>query len=170
MVWHVPVIRAKLLAQDEPYWAWCIKEKEHAAEKWHPRTPFEILLRIPHTFFRYQPATPHLIASIMKFFTAITTFVFAATAALAAPSASMTVTVSYDQTYDNAALSLNEVACSDGPNGLEPGKYPTHRHRAFLTLSLLQSSRPSALCRPSSLEVLKPSPALALPNAAPGGS
>jgi hypothetical protein len=37
-------------------------------------------------------------------------FVSSATAA--------TVTVSYDQTYDNAGQSLAVVACSDGPNGL----------------------------------------------------
>jgi len=54
----------------------------------------------------------------MKFFTAVTTLVFAATAALAAPSATATVTVSYDQSYDNASGSLDTVACSDGPNGL----------------------------------------------------
>ena len=29
-----------------------------------------------------------------------------------------TVTVSYDETYDNSAGSLTTVACSDGPNGL----------------------------------------------------
>lgn len=29
-----------------------------------------------------------------------------------------TVSVSYDTTYDDASLSLDEVACSDGPNGL----------------------------------------------------
>ena len=38
--------------------------------------------------------------------------------ALAAPSASQTVTVSYDTTYDDPSTSLAEVACSDGPNGL----------------------------------------------------
>ena len=29
-----------------------------------------------------------------------------------------TMTVSYDETYDNAGQSLDTVACSDGPNGL----------------------------------------------------
>jgi hypothetical protein len=33
--------------------------------------------------------------------------------------AQTTVTLGYDATYDNAALSLNDVACSDGTNGLE---------------------------------------------------
>ncbi|EKM60320.1 uncharacterized protein PHACADRAFT_54316, partial [Phanerochaete carnosa HHB-10118-sp] len=33
-------------------------------------------------------------------------------------SATTTVTVSYDQMYDNASGSLTTVACSDGPNGL----------------------------------------------------
>lgn len=34
--------------------------------------------------------------------------------------------VSYDTTYDNAALSLNDVSCSDGANGLETKyKYTT---------------------------------------------
>lgn len=54
----------------------------------------------------------------MKFFAAVATLVFAASAALAAPSATTTVTVSYDQMYDNASGSLTTVACSDGPNGL----------------------------------------------------
>ena len=31
---------------------------------------------------------------------------------------STTVSVSYDQTYDNSGQSLSTVACSDGPNGL----------------------------------------------------
>ena len=35
------------------------------------------------------------------------------------------VTVSYDQTYDNASGSLDTVACSDGPNGLETKGYTT---------------------------------------------
>ena len=55
----------------------------------------------------------------MKFFTAVSTLILAATAALAAPSTSTTVTVSYDQTYDNGANSLDIVACSNGPNGME---------------------------------------------------
>ncbi|EKM58222.1 uncharacterized protein PHACADRAFT_252383 [Phanerochaete carnosa HHB-10118-sp] len=48
----------------------------------------------------------------MKFFAAITTLVFAASAALAAPSTTTTVTVSYDQTYDNPSGSVNTVSCS----------------------------------------------------------
>ncbi|KAG6893720.1 hypothetical protein C0995_016265, partial [Termitomyces sp. Mi166 len=34
------------------------------------------------------------------------------------PALTLADTVSYDQTYDNAAASLTTVACSDGPNGL----------------------------------------------------
>ncbi|KAG6886462.1 hypothetical protein C0992_003845, partial [Termitomyces sp. T32_za158] len=34
------------------------------------------------------------------------------------PAFTLGVTVSYDQTYDNAGVSLTTVACSDGPNGL----------------------------------------------------
>lgn len=34
-------------------------------------------------------------------------------------------TLSYDTNYDNANLSLNDVACSDGPNGLETRNYTT---------------------------------------------
>ncbi|PIL34290.1 hypothetical protein GSI_03065 [Ganoderma sinense ZZ0214-1] len=43
-----------------------------------------------------------------------------ALAVLAAASTSLaaTVSVSYDETYDNASASLTGVACSDGTNGL----------------------------------------------------
>ncbi|EKM58223.1 uncharacterized protein PHACADRAFT_252387 [Phanerochaete carnosa HHB-10118-sp] len=54
----------------------------------------------------------------MKFFASVTTLVFVASAALAAPSTTTTVTVSYDQTYDNPSGSLLTVSCSDGANGL----------------------------------------------------
>lgn len=37
----------------------------------------------------------------------------------------LTVRVSYDNTYDNGANSLNIVACSDGSNGLESKGYTT---------------------------------------------
>ncbi|GBE82785.1 Protein SnodProt1 [Sparassis crispa] len=33
--------------------------------------------------------------------------------------AQTSVSVSYDNTYDNSAESLNDLACSNGPNGLE---------------------------------------------------
>ncbi|KAH9842502.1 Cerato-platanin [Rhodofomes roseus] len=36
-----------------------------------------------------------------------------------------TVSVSYDQLYDDGSESLNYVACSDGPNGLEQYGYTT---------------------------------------------
>lgn len=91
--------------------------------KGHPRTPLEIV-----PVFAYSPYassflttyrnSSHLITFIMKFSTAVATLVFAATA-LAAPSASSTVTVSFDQAYDNSAASLDTVSCSNGPNGLE---------------------------------------------------
>lgn len=54
----------------------------------------------------------------MLFNTAIVALAALVVPAFAAPSASQTVTVSYDTTYDNASLSLASVACSDGPNGL----------------------------------------------------
>jgi hypothetical protein len=54
----------------------------------------------------------------MKFFATVTTLAFAVSATFAAPSATSTVTVSYDQTYDNGANSLDIVACSDGANGM----------------------------------------------------
>ncbi|KAI5306400.1 hypothetical protein KEM56_001063 [Ascosphaera pollenicola] len=44
-----------------------------------------------------------------------------ASAALAAPATVMSV--SYDETYDNAATSLANLACSDGEHGLMPKGY-----------------------------------------------
>jgi hypothetical protein len=44
------------------------------------------------------------------------------------------VTVSYDMTYDVASTSLNEVACSDGANGLESKGYTTFGRYASLAL------------------------------------
>ena len=46
------------------------------------------------------------------------TSLFFALTAICASAAASTVTVSYDETYDNAAGSLATVACSDGTNGL----------------------------------------------------
>ncbi|UNI15083.1 hypothetical protein JDV02_001652 [Purpureocillium takamizusanense] len=43
-------------------------------------------------------------------------------------SASSTVSVSYDPIYDVAATSLNKVACSDGPHGLQRFGYTTLGH------------------------------------------
>ncbi|THG98976.1 hypothetical protein EW026_g3301 [Hermanssonia centrifuga] len=60
----------------------------------------------------------------MKFF-ALTSFLCAITVALASPTTTTTVSVSYDQTYDNAAGSLDTVACSDGPNGMLTKGYTT---------------------------------------------
>ncbi|KDQ34044.1 hypothetical protein PLEOSDRAFT_1088021 [Pleurotus ostreatus PC15] len=50
-------------------------------------------------------------------------FFFAALAALAAPALSVSVT--YDQTYDNRQGSLSTVACSNGINGLLTRGYRT---------------------------------------------
>lgn len=41
-------------------------------------------------------------------------------ALLAAPLVATAIRVSWDSIYDNGAQSLDNVACSDGPNGLEP--------------------------------------------------
>ncbi len=57
-------------------------------------------------------------------FTSIVSLVLFAATALAAPSAT-TVRVSYDQTYDVKSNSLDIVACSNGPNGLETKGYTT---------------------------------------------
>lgn len=47
-------------------------------------------------------------------------------ALLAGPFVVSAIHVSYDTVYDNGGLSLNGVACSDGPNGLESkGPYNT---------------------------------------------
>ncbi|KAI0750311.1 Cerato-platanin [Daedaleopsis nitida] len=40
-------------------------------------------------------------------------------------SSALGVTVSYDETYDNASGSLTTVACSDGENGLIPKGFST---------------------------------------------
>ncbi|KIJ60870.1 hypothetical protein HYDPIDRAFT_170019 [Hydnomerulius pinastri MD-312] len=60
----------------------------------------------------------------MNFTTFITTLL-ALCFALLAFAQSTTETLSYDNTYDNADLSLSSVACSDGPNGLETKNYTT---------------------------------------------
>ncbi|KAJ7096563.1 cerato-platanin-related secreted protein [Mycena belliarum] len=45
--------------------------------------------------------------------------VLSSLAFFALPLVAFADTVSYDETYDNASNSLNIVACSDGPHGLE---------------------------------------------------
>ncbi|KAH7911903.1 Asp f 13-like protein [Hygrophoropsis aurantiaca] len=47
-----------------------------------------------------------------------------AVAAFVLPTLAQDYTYSYDTRYDNSGLSLNDVACSDGANGLA-AKYPT---------------------------------------------
>ena len=56
----------------------------------------------------------------MKFFTLAALLATAASVLAApAPAASGSATVSYDQVYDSKSGSLDTVACSNGPNGLE---------------------------------------------------
>lgn len=52
-----------------------------------------------------------------------TLFVAALTFVSCGVRAQTSTTLSYDTTYDNGNLSLNDVTCSNGPNGLET-KYP----------------------------------------------
>lgn len=83
------------------------------------RHPLEIHLRDKHLLFSSTTLSHHPNRIlIMKFAAAVSALLFAASAVLAAPSATTTVTVSYDQTYDNANGDLHTVACSDGPNGM----------------------------------------------------
>ena len=56
----------------------------------------------------------------MKFST-----VFTVPALCILPSVALATTVAYNPAFDNAAGSLNDVACSDGPNGLETRNYTT---------------------------------------------
>jgi hypothetical protein len=67
----------------------------------------------------------------MKYSFAPIWFLAAATQVMAA-----TVTVSYDMTYDVASTSLNEVACSDGANGLESKGYTTFGRYGSLALCI----------------------------------
>ncbi|EGN96312.1 hypothetical protein SERLA73DRAFT_76289 [Serpula lacrymans var. lacrymans S7.3] len=60
------------------------------------------------------------LTSIMKFTSVLTSL-----ALLALPSLSSAYYLTYDETYDNAALSLDYVACSDGVNGLISKGYTT---------------------------------------------
>ncbi|KIY50658.1 epl1 protein, partial [Fistulina hepatica ATCC 64428] len=46
-------------------------------------------------------------------------------ALLAAAASATAVSLSYDETYDDASLSLTSVACSDGTNGLITKGYTT---------------------------------------------
>lgn len=55
-------------------------------------------------------------------FTSILSVLFSASLALAQ---TITTTVSFDQTYDNASGSLDTVSCSDGQNGLETKGFTT---------------------------------------------
>jgi hypothetical protein len=56
----------------------------------------------------------------MKFASCVVAFM-----AMALPVLAQTESLSYDTTYDNSALSLDYVACSDGPNGLITKGYTT---------------------------------------------
>jgi hypothetical protein len=57
--------------------------------------------------------------------TACLTFLLAFVAARVLGAALDVITVAYDGKYDVGATSLNTVACSDGPNGLESRNYTT---------------------------------------------
>jgi hypothetical protein len=74
---------------------------------------------------------PIFIVVVMKYSFAPICILAAATQAMAA-----TVTVSYDMTYDVASTSLNEVACSDGANGLESKGYTTFGRYGSLALCI----------------------------------
>ncbi|KIK90523.1 hypothetical protein PAXRUDRAFT_151730 [Paxillus rubicundulus Ve08.2h10] len=50
---------------------------------------------------------------------------FALASALHVLAQTTQTTLSYDPNYDNANLPLSNVACSDGPNGLESKNYTT---------------------------------------------
>ena len=93
----------------------------------HSRSPRTSLLRI---FASSHPATRHL-SPTMQFKTLALALLAAASTSLAA-----TVSVSYDETYDNASASLTSVACSDGTNGLIT--------KGFSSFGSLPSSRTSA--------------------------
>ncbi|KIJ16027.1 hypothetical protein PAXINDRAFT_113779 [Paxillus involutus ATCC 200175] len=54
-----------------------------------------------------------------------TLFILALASALHVLAQTTQTTLSYDTNYDNANLSLSQVACSDGPNGLETKNYTT---------------------------------------------
>ncbi|KAK2462203.1 hypothetical protein APHAL10511_005791 [Amanita phalloides] len=60
----------------------------------------------------------------MKFTVFLSTLLALSTPVLTTPVLT-TVTVAYDQTYDSGSLSLNNVACSDGANGLVTRGYST---------------------------------------------
>lgn len=57
--------------------------------------------------------------------TACLAFLLAFVAARVLGAALDVITVAYDGKYDVGATSLNTVACSDGPNGLESRNYTT---------------------------------------------
>ncbi|KAH9950653.1 Cerato-platanin [Amylocystis lapponica] len=54
-----------------------------------------------------------------------TTILIALAAAVLPTVLAQSVSVSYDEAYDVSSTSLNEVACSDGPNGLESKGFTT---------------------------------------------
>ena len=83
--------------------------------KLHPKSRTRIS-SATHTSLHRFPTS-----SIMKVITLAALLATAASVfALPAPAAtSGSATVSYDQVYDNKSGSLDTVACSNGPNGLE---------------------------------------------------
>jgi len=75
------------------------------------------------SLFPPHPPPPPIQSPNKMQFTILTT----ALALLFAPAVfgQSTVTVSYDESYDVSTASLNTVACSDGPEGLESYGYTT---------------------------------------------
>lgn len=61
----------------------------------------------------------------MKSFSTFATSIAILSAFAVQTQAQSTVSVSFDNTYDNASGSLNTVACSNGPNGLESKGFTT---------------------------------------------
>ena len=57
--------------------------------------------------------------SVMQFYTLLLSAISLVAAASSAPTYTPTVQLTYDPTYDVASNSLDIVACSNGPNGLE---------------------------------------------------
>ena len=83
--------------------------------KLHPKSRTRISSATHPSLHRFPTS------SIMKVITLAALLATAASVfALPAPAAtSGSATVSYDQVYDNKSGSLDTVACSNGPNGLE---------------------------------------------------
>lgn len=83
--------------------------------------PFYLLqFQLLILFHLFLPFTS-LIMMVMMFFAAASVLFSLVSSVVAVPANAMPVpvTVTYDQTYDTNGESLDAVACSNGPNGLE---------------------------------------------------